>query len=130
MSESFIHLGMGNRQKTYLGIQQDFEQTAFGPGYVSLPSTLAGMIKDGKMLKGETKVPKGTYVQLVATLEVRPSKCRALIVPNQDLMKLGLVSCQTIKEATDRPGILVGFQPAEDVDLKDLPWLVCIYALI
>jgi hypothetical protein len=129
MTESFVHLGIGNRHKTYLGIQKDIPVAEFGPNYVSLLTKIAGIIKNGKASR-DTKVSKGEYVQLVAELEIRPSKCRALIVPNQELIKFGLVTCQTIKEADDKPGITVGFLCQEDIDVATLPWLVRIYALV
>jgi hypothetical protein len=130
MSESFVHLGIGNRYKTYLGIQQEIKPVDFGQDYVSITSTLKGIISAGKYKEGATKVAKGDFVQLIADLEIRPSKCRALIVPNQELSKHGIVSYQHVKEAGDKPGILLGFLAAEDVDLKDLGWLVRIYALV
>jgi len=130
MAESFVHLGIGNRYKTYLGIQRDFAAVDFGPDYVSVPSKLCGMLIGKDAFVGKTRVTKGTFVQLVADLEIRPSKCRALIVPNQELSKVGIVSYQPIKEAGDKPGILLGFLAQEDVDLKDLSWLVRIYALV
>lgn len=128
MAESFVHLGMGKRWSSYLGLAQT--EPKYGRDYVSVELGLKGIVVDGKMSTKKEVVEPGQFVQLVAEGTLNPNKCRAVIVPNQKLAIAGVLSYQPIVEGGDSTEIVLSFDCKQKINVRELSWLVRLYALV